>query len=429
MLIRGGRPLGGNVQVSGSKNASLPILCAALLNEQTVHVHNVPALQDVSVIGEVLRSVGASFERPAPDHMITINAAAAQPLEPPYELVNKMRASFLVLGPLLARFGEAHVPLPGGCELGARPVGEHLAVLRALGAEITQHSGLVIARAKRLIGTELYLNIVSVGATENALMAATLADGATVIRNAAEEPEVVDLCHFLQHCGVELEGVGTNSITVHGQKRISAEVEYTVIPDRIEAGTYLLALAATAGTGTVLGARPEHLEALLLKLRECGVKLEYSGHDVSVRDAAQIKPATVRTAVYPGFPTDLQPQMTVLLCRAAGVSTVVETIFERRMSHVPELLRMGAQIQLSGETAVIEGRAIEAGQPVLNGAPVEAHDIRCSAALVIAGLMAGGETRIHALRHLLRGYEQLPEKLSGLGADVEFDPGEADPLV
>lgn len=420
MLIRGGKPLSGTLQVSGSKNASLPILCAALLNEQAVHLHNVPALQDVTVIGEVLKSVGATFDRPDPDHTIHINAAGAQPLEPPYELVNKMRASFLVLGPMLARFGEAHVPLPGGCELGARPVGEHLAVMEALGASITQDGGLITARADRLIGTELYLNIVSVGATENALMAATLAQGTTVIHNAAEEPEVVDLCHFLQHCGVELQGVGTNTIAVQGQKRVSAEVDYSVIPDRIEAGTYLLALAGTGGSGRVEGARPAHLEALLLKLRECGVRMEHMGNDVIVHESQQIRAVNLRTAVYPGFPTDLQPQMTTLLCRASGVSTVIETIFERRMSHIPELLRMGARIQLSGETAVIEGRPGEAGQSLLTGAPVEAHDIRCSAALVIAGLMAGGETRIHSLHHLLRGYERMPEKLRALGADVEF---------
>ncbi len=420
MVIRGGKPLSGTVHVSGSKNASLPILCAALLNEQAVQLHNVPALQDVSVIGEVLKSVGATFERPEPNHTIVINAANAQPLVPPYELVNKMRASFLVLGPLLARFGEAHVPLPGGCELGARPVGEHLAAMEALGASITQEGGLITARANRLIGTELYLNIVSVGATENALMAATLAEGVTVIHNAAEEPEVVESCHFLQHCGVELRGVGTNSITVHGQRRVSAAVDYSVIPDRIEAGTYLLALAGTGGTGRVEGARPAHLEALLLKLRECGVRLEHMGNDVIVHDSSQIKAVNLRTAVYPGFPTDLQPQMTTVLCRATGVSTAIETVFERRMSHVPELMRMGARIQLSGETAVIEGRPAEDGLSMLNGAPVEAHDIRCSAALVIAGLMARGETRIHNLQHLLRGYEKLPEKLRAIGADLDF---------
>jgi UDP-N-acetylglucosamine 1-carboxyvinyltransferase len=429
MLIRGGQPLHGAVRASGSKNASLPILCAALLNEQPVAIHGVPELHDVTVIGEVLRSVGAGFARPRPNHTIHVDASDAQPLEPSYELVNKMRASFLVLGPLLARFGEARVPLPGGCELGARPVGEHLAALRALGAEIKQEGGLVIARAQRLTGSDVYLDIVSVGATENTVMAAALAEGTTVIYNAAEEPEVVDLCRFLQHCGVELEGAGTNTITVHGQKRISAAVDYAVIPDRLEAGTYLLAIVGTGGTGTVAGAKPEHLEAVILKLRECGVQLEVDQSSITVRNAARLKPVSIRTAVYPGFPTDLQPQITAVLTRADGVSTVTETIFERRMSHVPELARMGAQIQLSGDSAIVTGESshdVQAGvaRSTLTGAPVEAHDIRCSAALVIAGLMAQGDTRLHGLQHLLRGYEQLPEKLAGLGAEARFVDGE-----
>jgi len=429
IAIRGAKPLNGTVVTSGSKNASLPILCAALLNEQMVVLHGVPALMDVTVIGDVLESLGASCERQLPDHTIRVNSSAAASIEPPWELVNKMRASFLVLGALLGRFGEARVPLPGGCEIGARPVGEHLKAMHALGAEITQEGGLIIARAKRLSGTDIYLNIASVGATENTIMAASLADGVTTIHSAAEEPEVVDLCHFLEHCGVEIEGAGTNTVVVHGQRRISAGVEYTVIPDRIEAGTYLLAIAATAGSGVVEGARVDHLEALVLMLRECGVELAVEDGRIGVVHAEELSPVDVRTAVYPGFPTDLQPQMTALLTRAAGVSTVSETIFERRQSHVSELVRMGARIQISGDSAVIEGvpfipgRAT-AGEHGLMGASVEAHDLRCAAALVIAGLMAGGETRVYGLHHLLRGYERLPEKITALGGDVEYADGE-----
>ena len=418
ILVRGGAPLSGTVQVSGSKNAALPILAASLLNEQPVAVHNVPDLHDVGVICEVLRSLGAEFSRGA--GTVSVNAARISAFEPPYELVNKMRASFLVLGPLLARFGEASVPLPGGCAIGARPVGEHLEAMRAMGAEVTQESGRIVARARKLTGTEIYLNLVSVGATENAIMAATLAEGTTTIGNAAEEPEVVDLCHFLRRCGVEIDGIGSNTVIVHGQPRISAAVDYSVIPDRVEAGTYLLALAASGGSGRVTGLNVDHLEALLLKLRDCGVHFEAEDHQISLESRQPLRPANIRTAVYPGFPTDLQPQMTALLTAAQGVSTVTETIFEKRLSHVPELARMGARIQISGSTAVIEGAPGE-----LTGVPVEAHDLRCAAALVIAGLMARGETRIDGLQHLLRGYERLPEKLTALGGSVSFVESEA----
>ena len=414
IVVRGGTPLAGSVRVSGSKNASLPILAACLLNEQPVTLHNVPELHDVGVIGEVLESLGAQCGRNAAGDL-RVDAARVSGFEPPYELVNKMRASFLVLGPLLARFGEASVPLPGGCAIGARPVGEHLEAMRVLGAEVTQESGRIVARAKKLIGAEIYLNMVSVGASENAIIAATLADGMTTIGNAAEEPEVVDLCHFLRRCGVEIEGIGTNTVIVHGQPRISAAVDYSVIPDRIEAGTYLLALAATGGSGTVSGLHADHLEALLLKLRDCGLHVEVEDHQISVDNRRPLKPANVRTAVYPGFPTDLQPQMTALLTSVQGMSTVTETIFEKRLSHVPELARMGARIQISGNTAVIEGTP-----GGLTGVPVEAQDLRCSAALVIAGLMARGETRIDGLQHLLRGYERLPEKLTALGGSVSY---------
>jgi len=416
ILVRGGVPLHGAVQVSGSKNAALPILVAALLNEQPVTLRNVPALKDVDVTAQVLRSLGAHCDCCA-GGTVTVDAGSIDSTEPPYELVNQMRASFLVLGPLLARFGEARVPLPGGCEIGVRPVGEHLAAMRALGAEISQEAGTIhaIAPSKRLSGAEIYFDKASVGATENAVMAATLADGVSTLHNAALEPEVVDLCHFLTRCGVRIDGVGTKTITVHGQPRLSAAIDYTIIPDRIEAGTYLLALAGTGGEGTVHGARPDHLEALTLKLREAGVAVDFGEDWIEVRAGQPLRALQITTDVYPGFPTDLQAQMTAVLCHAEGYSTVRETIFESRLRHVAELLRMGAAISISGDTAIISGRAGE-----MVGARVQAHDLRCAASLVIAGLMATGETRIDGLRYLLRGYENLPQKIAGIGGHVEF---------
>jgi UDP-N-acetylglucosamine 1-carboxyvinyltransferase len=418
---------------SGSKNAALPILCAALLNEQAVTLRNVPQLQDVNVISEVLRSLGASCDWQA-GGSCTVDAGRLVSTAPPYELVNRMRASFLVLGPLLARFGEARVPLPGGCEIGARPVGEHLQVMRALGAEIRQEGGVIHARAGKLIGAEIHLNMPSVGATENGVMAAALAEGTTVIHNAALEPEVEDLCRFLSRCGVRIEGAGSKRITVIGQPRISAAVDYSIIPDRIEVGTYLLALVGTGGSGTVHSARPEHLDALLMKLREMGVSVDHGEDWISVSTPRRLRPVQVTTAVYPGFPTDLQPQITAVLTGSAGVSTVHETVFERRMTHVPELVRMGARIQLSGDTAVIEGEPAPRRDPLdppspgmdpehrgLSGAPVEASDLRCAAALVIAGLMATGETRISGVGYLLRGYEGMPGKIAELGGDMRLD--------
>jgi UDP-N-acetylglucosamine 1-carboxyvinyltransferase len=417
IVVEGGTPLRGEVRASGSKNAALPILAAALLNEQPVALSNVPGLKDVAIVGEVLRSLGCAVGGTGETSAVQVDASQINNTAPPYELVNQMRASFLVLGPLLARFGEAAVPLPGGCAIGARPVGEHLAALEALGAEITQEAGCIIARASRLKGTEVYLNIVSVGATENTVMAAALAEGTTTIYNAAEEPEVVDLCHFLARCGVQIEGTGSSTIIVHGQRRISAAVDYPVIPDRIEAGTYLLAIVGTGGSGVVTGVVPDHLEPLVLKLRECGVHVEISGDSLRVDNGHGFKPTRLRTAPYPGFPTDLQPQFTTVLTAANGVSTVQETVFEKRLAHVPELRRMGARIEIqNGNTAIIESTP-----GLLTGVQVEAYDLRCTAALIIAGLMARGETRIDGLKHIVRGYERLPEKFAALGGNVRYE--------
>lgn len=417
IVVKGGKPLSGQVRISGAKNACLPIMAATLLNEQPVRLGNVPHLEDVRVMGEVLASVGAVCTGAGHEHEIEINAGSVNSTAPPYELVNRMRASFLVLGPLVARFGEASVPLPGGCAIGARPVNEHLRALKILGAEVTQESGLIVARASKLKGAEIYLNIASVGATENTIMAATLAEGTTTIHNAAEEPEVVDLCDFLTRCGVGIEGTGTKSITIHGQSRISAAVEYEAIPDRVEAGTYMLALAGTGGSGKVTAMRPDHIETLVLKMRECGIELEAGADWIEVNSPPKLKAVNLRTEIYPGFPTDLQPQLTTVLTHAAGISTVNETVFEQRLSHGPELRRMGAKVRINGVNATIEG------QPgCLSGVPVEAHDLRCCAALVIAGLMATGETRIKGLKHLRRGYENLPEKFAALGGSVSYQP-------
>jgi len=415
IVVNGAKPLSGSVRISGSKNACLPIMAATLLNEQPVNLSNVPLLEDVKVMGEVLASLGAGCECNNTGHTIRVDAEKIESTDPPYELVNRMRASFLVLGPLVARFGQASVPLPGGCAIGARPVNEHLRALEALGAHITQDAGRIVASADKLTGAGIFLNISSVGATENAIMAASLAEGVTTVHNAAEEPEVVDLCNFLTRCGVEIEGTGTKTVTIHGQQRISAAVDYSVIPDRIEAGTYMLAIIGTGGDGKVTHMRPDHLEALVLKLQECGVAIETGEDWLSVASPERLRPANLRTEIYPGFPTDLQPQMTTVLTHADGVSTVNETVFEQRLAHGPELRRMGAKLRVNGVTASIEGRP-----GCLSGVPVEAHDLRCAAALVIAGLMAGGETQIKGLKHLRRGYEDLPEKIAGLGGDVAY---------
>lgn len=425
--VQGGRALSGTVHASGSKNAALPLLAAALLSPKPVTLRNVPSLQDVDVMCAVLGTLGVRVERSgdAPDGTVMVDASAITGTEPPYELVNRMRASFLVLGPLLARCGEASVPLPGGCEIGVRPVGEHLRALQALGAELEQEGGRIVAHAPhgRLRGAEVYLNMPSVGATENTLMAACLADGTTTIHNAALEPEVQDLCHFLVALGAQIEGIGAKSIVIHGQEALSAGVDYRVIPDRIEAGTYLLAIAATGGSGRVGGASPTLLDGFLPKLREAGAEVEADGDGVAVSAPQRLRAVDVRTDYYPGFPTDLQPQFATVLACAEGVSTIEETVFESRMGHVAELHRMGAQLELKGNALIVSG--VEG----LAGVRVEATDLRGAAALVIAGLMAQGETLIAGLPYLLRGYELLPQKMAALGGSVEYVEDEGDALL
>ena len=415
IVVRGGTPLSGRISATGSKNGALPIIAASLLNDKPITLHNVPDLLDVGIMREVLTSLGASCEGPAADSTMRINAARVTRTDPPYELVNRMRASFVTLGPLLARFGHAEVPLPGGCQIGARPVGEHLAAMKALGADIRQEAGKIVARADRLRGAEVFLSIPSVGATQNALTAASLADGHSTIHNAALEPEVVEVCNFLKAMGVEIEGSGSSIIHVHGRQSISCEFDYSVIPDRIEAGTYLLAIAGSGGSGTVDNIIPAHLEALTLKMRAMGIAVEEGADYITVQGSGELQPTDIRTGTHPGFPTDLQPQISVLLTVANGVSTVRETIFERRMGHFPELVRMGANATTANGTAVIQGRP-----GCLIGVQVDAFDLRGAAAMVIAGLLAEGETVISGLDFIRRGYADMPGKFASLGGAVDF---------
>jgi UDP-N-acetylglucosamine 1-carboxyvinyltransferase len=413
LVIQGGVPLAGEIRVSGAKNAALPVLCASLLSTDTLTVHNVPQLRDVSTMLQLLRSMGVEFVL-GDDGSVELSAAKiANPLAP-YEMVKTMRASILVLGPLLARCGEATVSLPGGCAIGTRPVDQHIKGLEAMGAEIAIEHGYIKARAKRLTGARIVTDLVTVTGTENLMMAATLADGVTVIENAAREPEVVDLAQCLASMGAKIEGAGTDTIRIKGVARLH-QAAHRVIADRIEAGTFLVAAVATGGDIVLRGPSPAILEAVLEKLREAGAGIE-SGPDW-IRARGPLRPArtrsvNLRTAPFPGFPTDMQAQFMVLDCIADGTGIVTETIFENRYMHVPELRRMGADIEDEGNTAVIKGVAR------LGGANVMATDLRASASLVLAGLVAEGETVVHRIYHLDRGYEHIEEKLSKVGARI-----------
>ena len=398
--------------ISGAKNAALPILAGCLLAETPVLLRNIPHLRDVTTTIELLSRMGV--EVTVHDQLgIEVDASGVDKLEAPYELVKTMRASILVLGPLLARFGRADVSLPGGCAIGARPVDLHVAGLREMGAEIQIDNGYIRARARRLRGARLVLDTVTVTGTENLLMAATLADGRTTIENAAREPEVVDLANFLIGMGARISGAGTDTIVVDGVDSLKG-TEYTVLPDRIEAGTYLLAAAITGGRVKIRKVRPEHLDAVLAKLRLAGATVTVDGDTVEV-DMRGRRPDSVdlRTAPYPGFPTDMQAQFTALNAVANGVGAITETVFENRFMHAQELQRMGADIRIEGNTAIVTG------VPRLTGAPVMATDLRASASLVLAGLVAEGETIVDRIYHIDRGYERIEEKLSALGASIQ----------
>ena len=409
IIIEGGRRLEGNVAISGAKNAALPILAASLLTDSTCRFTNVPDLRDITSIVQLLQSLGARVERQADE--VVVNAASLASSEAPYELVRKMRASILVLGPLLARMQHARVSLPGGCAIGARPINLHLKGLALLGAEIDLQHGYVEARAKRLQGAEIYFDTVSVTGTENLLMAAVLAEGVTVLRNAAREPEVVALAEVLTRMGARIEGAGTAVIEIEGVDHLNA-VQAAIIPDRIEAGTFMVAAALTAGDVTLTGCEGEHLGAVCDKLVQAGARIDQTPGRIRVRGAGTIESLDIRTQTYPGFPTDMQAQFMVLMSVADGQSIIAETIFENRFIHVSELKRLGADIVVSGDTAIIRGQAN------LSGAPVMASDLRASASLVLAGLVAEGVTEVNRVYHLDRGYERIEAKLQQLGASI-----------
>ncbi len=410
IVVEGGRRLEGSVPISGAKNAALPILAASLLTDGTCRFTNVPDLQDIRSILQLLQSLGVRAERQA--DTVVLNAASLASSEAPYDLVRKMRASILVLGPLLARLQHARVSLPGGCAIGARPINLHLKGLALLGAEIDLQHGYVDARAKRLKGAEIYFDTVSVTGTENILMAAVLAEGVTVLRNAAREPEVVALAEVLNQMGARIEGAGTAVIKVVGVDELHS-VETAIIPDRIEAGTFMVAAALTAGDVTLTDCEIEHLGAVRDKLVQAGARVEQtSGGGIRIQGRRRIDSLDIRTQTYPGFPTDMQAQFMVLMSVAGGQSIITETIFENRFIHVSELKRLGADIVVSGKTAVIRG------QPSLSGAPVMASDLRASASLILAGLVAEGVTEVNRVYHLDRGYERIEAKLQQLGASI-----------
>ncbi len=415
LLINGGKALEGEVRISGAKNATLPILAATLLVDEPVTVGNVPHLHDVTTTIELLGRMGVGVT--IDERMrIEVDASSIRELYAPYELVKTMRASILVLGPLLARHGKADVSLPGGCAIGTRPVNLHIAGLQAMGAEINVESGYIRAKADRLRGAHIVMDTVSVTGTENLMMAATLAEGATVIENAAREPEVVDLANCLIRMGAKITGAGTPTVVIEGVKALHG-TEYDVLPDRIETGTYLVAGALSGGHVRVKDTRPELLDAVIAKLEEAGAEIN-TGEDWIDLDMKGQRPraVTIRTAPYPAFPTDMQAQFTALNVVAEGAGTITETVFENRFMHVLEMQRMGADVRLEGNTA------FSRGVPVLTGAPVMATDLRASASLVLAGLVAEGETVVERIYHIDRGYECIEEKLAQLGAKIRRVP-------
>ena len=418
LLIRGGRPLQGEVPISGAKNAALPEMCAALLTGEPVHLVNVPRLHDVRTMRRLLDHMGVATETHGERGGMSFVAPDGLSPEAPYELVKTMRAAVLVLGPLLARFGHARVSLPGGCAIGSRPVDQHIKGLQAMGAQIDVEHGYMVARLpagrRRLQGARITTDMVTVTGTENFLMAATLAEGETVLENAAQEPEITDLADMLIRMGARIEGHGSSRIRIEGVERLHGAT-HEVVADRIEAGTFLCAVAATGGEVTLRHASADHLDAVIDKLREAGVRVDALDGAIRVRSAggSALRAQSFRTIEYPGFPTDMQAQFMALNCVAGGPSMVTETIFENRFMHVNELARLGAQIHVDGRNAMIEGGAR------LSGATVMATDLRASASLVIAGLIAEGETVVDRIYHLDRGYDQMEEKLRALGSDIE----------
>lgn len=411
IVIAGGRPLTGKVRIEGAKNAALPILGATLLTESPCVIREVPNLTDVGVMRSILQHLGARVE--VTGDTTTVEAATLASLTVPEQLMREMRSSIIVMGALLTRFGTVKVSQPGGCDIGSRPIDLHLKGLKELGAQITEKHGYITATCDRLRGASIHLDFPSVGATQNLMMAATLAEGLTVITNAAKEPEIVDLQNFINSLGANIKGAGTDTIRIEGVEKLHG-TDYTVIPDRIVAGTYLLAGVITGGDVTVENVIPEHLESLLAKLREMGVQVDTTGDSVTARAGQPLRAIdSLRTLPYPGFPTDLQAPMMALLCLASGTSIVTETVFESRFKHVNELRRMGADIKVNERTAIIKGVA------ALSSANVAATDLRAGAALVLAGLAADGITIISDVHHIFRGYINLDENLRALNARIE----------
>ncbi len=410
LSITGGKRLSGDITISGAKNAALPILCAGLLTADTLALANVPRLQDVATMQKLLRQMGLSIEEKG--DLLELCGRDIHSPEAPYEMVKTMRASILVLGPLLARFGEAKVSLPGGCAIGSRPVDQHIKGLQAMGAEILIEAGYIHARAKKLRGTRIVTDMITVTGTENLMMAAALADGETVLENAAREPEVTDLANLLVAMGAKIEGIGSDRLCITGVPALHG-ASHTVIADRIETGTFLCAVAAAGGDVVLRHTRADLLDAVVDKLRETGAILTSGDDWIRVQMAGRPKAVGFRTTEYPGFPTDMQAQVMALNCLAEGSSRIIETIFENRYMHVQELNRLGAAIEIDGHTAVVQG------VPRLIGAPVMATDLRASASLVIAGLAAEGQTLIDRIYHLDRGYDRMEVKLSAVGADIQ----------
>ncbi len=409
LAIQGGTPLRGEVRISGAKNAALPIMCASLLTQGELQLSNMPDLHDVATMRKLLQQMGVAA---AVDlGTMTLSGAQVDKLEAPYEMVKTMRAAVLVLGPLVARFGEARVSLPGGCAIGSRPVDLHIKGLQAMGAEIHIEHGYIHAQAKKLKGARIFFDIVSVTGTENLMMAATLADGVTVLENAAHEPEVVDLANCLRAMGAKISGDGTDTIIIIGVDKLHG-ASHRIMPDRIESGTFLVAAAASGGSITLTDTRADILDTVLEKLTEAGAKIRVEGDRIHLQMSGRPKSVNLRTAPYPAFPTDMQAQFMALNAIADGSAMMVETIFENRFMHVQEMRRLGAQIDVEGNTALVRG------VPQLEGATVMATDLRASASLVIAGLVAQGETVIDRIYHLDRGYEHIEAKLSQLGANI-----------
>ena len=416
LIATGGGPLKGEVRISGAKNAALPVMICSLLTEDTLAISNIPHLHDITTTMELLAQLGVKLQV---DEKLTIeaNASEVSSVVAPYQLVRTMRASILVLGPLVARFGEAEVSLPGGCAIGSRPVNLHIKGLEAMGAEVAIDGGYIKARAKRLTGARIFMDLTSVTGTENLMMAATLAKGVTVIENAAREPEVIDLADCLNAMGARVSGAGSDEITIEGVERLGG-ASHHVIPDRIEAGTFLVAAAISGGEIKIKDVKPRQIEAVLEKLREAGAAIETGEDWVHLKaPAGKLKSVNIRTAPYPAFPTDMQAQFVLLNSVADGTATVVETVFENRFMHIHELRRMGANIELDGNTAVIQG------VDKLRAAPVMATDLRASACLVLAGLIADGETLIDRIYHIDRGYHCIEEKLAQMGASIRRVPG------